>query len=830
MTEYLDSVYTEIQSHDNCLLVMGRGMGLNLVINRVVSNLVSQPVLALILNLPGGVCPPGAVSIAAETPPSARQSLYLKGGVFAVTNRVITVDLLNKIVPLVDSIIVYNAHQILPESSSLAFILRMLKAHKVHSFSSVPEAFSSSVSKLEKSLRALQTRNIFLYPRFRQIVQQCISARPVDVVELAQPLSPDMLEIQSNLMDLLDGCVSQVKKAHPNELEIELISTGASNVEFSLRRQLDSVWHELGPGTKATISDIALIRRLIRFLYMYDSISFHEYLLAVRAAGGSPDSNSSSSSAKKLFPTARSPWLYVDSAQTVFRLAKERVYSVIEGSLNVKLEPNPKWYLLHEILEEIVEESADLEDTKVLIVCETKSRAKELQDVVLSSPDTYMKKKWLSFLKRMKLQEPKASNELKNSRRRTEVILLRNEMETLHREFQKRPSHGPIDDFVGKKQKTSSASVVPLVLSTETIDESSSDYLELRLANGVTIVISSFWQEADVLSEVKPHFVIMFDPSVEIVRQVEVFRASTPSHPLRLYFTVFENSTEEKLYMNKLEKESIAFESLIRNKSVIIVPSGDLEVDLSRNVRMNELLSSGDSSRKGGSSTTKSTTKVVVDLREFRSDLPSFIHGRGMEVSPVTLEVGDYILSPNIVVERKSIADLIGSLASGRLYSQLKAMVSSYPTPALLIEFDSDKRFSLQSQASVKDSGDFSKKSIQSKLVVVALHFPKVRFIWSRSPFHSAEMFEHLKEHEPEPSVDQAYYAGLNGGFDSSGVDETTNEILSILPGVRLHSLRAAKISNLAELFNSEQSRLDQVLGSKNSANLCRLVEYDMGI
>lgn len=31
--------------------------------------------------------------------------------------------------------------------------------------------------------------------------------------------------------------------------------------------------------------------------------------------------------------------------------------------------------------------------------------------------------------------------------------------------------------------------------------------------------------------------------------------------------------------------------------------------------------------------------QVVVDMREFRSSLPSLLHARGMEVVPVTLEV-----------------------------------------------------------------------------------------------------------------------------------------------------------------------------------------------
>lgn len=54
-------------------------------------------------------------------------------------------------------------------------------------------------------------------------------------------------------------------------------------------------------------------------------------------------------------------------------------------------------------------------------------------------------------------------------------------------------------------------------------------------------------------------------------------------------------------------------------------------------------------------------------MREFRSNLPSILHLTQVQVVPATLTVGDYVLTPDIVVERKSVPDLIGSFASGRL-------------------------------------------------------------------------------------------------------------------------------------------------------------------
>ncbi len=82
-------------------------------------------------------------------------------------------------------------------------------------------------------------------------------------------------------------------------------------------------------------------------------------------------------------------------------------------------------------------------------------------------------------------------------------------------------------------------------------------------------------------------------------------------------------------------------------------------------------------------------------MREFRSELPSLIWKRGIDIEPVTLEVGDYILTPEICIERKSVSDLIGSLNNGRLYQQALQMTRFYKKPMLLIEFDPKQTFHL---------------------------------------------------------------------------------------------------------------------------------------
>src|SRR4051794_40706610 len=104
---------------------------------------------------------------------------------------------------------------------------------------------------------------------------------------------------------------------------------------------------------------------------------------------------------------------------------------------------------------------------------------------------------------------------------------------------------------------------------------------------------------------------------------------------------------------------------------------------------------------------TAAPPRVVVDVREFRSALPSLLHGNNMIVIPCQLTVGDYILTPDICVERKSIRDLITSLRNGRLYNQAETMMQHYKTPLLLIEFDQNKSFTFDAFATISTGTTF---------------------------------------------------------------------------------------------------------------------------
>lgn len=334
-----------------------------------------------------------------------------------------------------------------------------------------------------------------------------------------------------------------------------------------------------------------------------------------------------------------------------------------------------------------------------------------------------------------------------------------------------------------------------------------------------------------ILDILKPSVVIVYHPDMMFVREIEVYKAENPSKKLKVYFIFYEDSTEVQKFEASIRRENGAFESLIRQKSLMMIPVDQNGHCLGLNVSIEPLGSSYQNStrRAGGRKEIEKEMQVIVDMREFMSSLPNVLHQKGMSIIPVTLEVGDYILSPSICVERKSIQDLYMSFTSGRLYNQVETMVRYYRLPVLLIEFSQDKSFSFQCASDIGD--DVTPNSIISKLSLLALHFPRLRIIWSRSLHATAEIFASLKANQDEPDEMKAVRVGVpseDGIVENDVRAENYNtsavEFLRRLPGVTDSNYRAIMdgCKSLAELTLLPVEKLAELMGGQKAARTLR--------
>ena len=83
--------------------------------------------------------------------------------------------------------------------------------------------------------------------------------------------------------------------------------------------------------------------------------------------------------------------------------------------------------------------------------------------------------------------------------------------------------------------------------------------------------------------------------------------------------------------------------------------------------------------------------RIIVDEREKKSGIPDLLKAIGINIEMKTLPIGDYIVGPETVVERKSISDLVSSIFDGRLFDQCSRLKEHFQNPIILIEGNVDE-------------------------------------------------------------------------------------------------------------------------------------------
>jgi DNA excision repair protein ERCC-4 len=230
------------------------------------------------------------------------------------------------------------------------------------------------------------------------------------------------------------------------------------------------------------------------------------------------------------------------------------------------------------------------------------------------------------------------------------------------------------------------------------------------------------------------------------------------------------------------------------------------------------------SSRQGGSKRMKTVADLIrqtilVDTRELRSALPFVLYKNHLDIIPTTLSIGDYIVSRDICIERKSVTgnDLQQSLISGRLYKQLVNMTHAFAWPFLLLEFSTGKSFQLQSAET--SSGEINPGSLIAQVIAILMHFPTLRIVWSPSFLFTANVFTALKVGREQPRIEQGNdQDNLGGNRNTAVFQKRAIEFLKACPGITASNLpRILKqVSSIRGLVSMKEDELIGLMGKRD--------------
>jgi Fanconi anemia group M protein len=204
----------------------------------------------------------------------------------------------------------------------------------------------------------------------------------------------------------------------------------------------------------------------------------------------------------------------------------------------------------------------------------------------------------------------------------------------------------------------------------------------------------------------------------------------------------------------------------------------------------------------------KPENKVVIvsDFRE--KEVIENLKRLGATVNEQSLEVGDFICSENVAVERKSYDDFISSIIDGRVFEQAENLKKNFKKPIIIIEGYSNREFN-----------DNAFKAAVASLIVDF----NVSLLNTRNEFETAKnIFWIAKKEQGGRNAEVSIRVGKKPKDERKLVEF----IFSSLPGISNKTARKImdNFNSPKDFFSSSEKELQKSLGKKRGKDVWKIL------
>ncbi len=208
--------------------------------------------------------------------------------------------------------------------------------------------------------------------------------------------------------------------------------------------------------------------------------------------------------------------------------------------------------------------------------------------------------------------------------------------------------------------------------------------------------------------------------------------------------------------------------------------------------------------------------RIIVDEREKKSGIPDLLKSIGLNIEMKTLPIGDYIVAPETIVERKSIRDLMASVFDGRLFDQCSRLKEHFEHPIVLMEGNVDEIEEITENPLI----------FYGAISTVVLDF-KIPVIPTPSAAHTAKLLVSMCSRKDTPKG--PYLKKIKKSFD---LEKQQLSVLCSLPGIgekfavrmlekfgtplKVFSATTAELAKVEGLGESRAKKIKKTLDTKS--------------
>lgn len=173
--------------------------------------------------------------------------------------------------------------------------------------------------------------------------------------------------------------------------------------------------------------------------------------------------------------------------------------------------------------------------------------------------------------------------------------------------------------------------------------------------------------------------VVFYEPVPSEIRTIQRRGRTARKMPGKVIILITKGTPDVGYYWSSRRKERMM-------RSELEVLRSSLDKKFEDATSFYEGMTIKDNQKKLDEYSTTKNIKIIVDNREYRSNVIRFLSGKDAEIESQQLDVGDYVLSSRIGVERKKVDDFLNSLIEGKLFFQMRKLRDAYSRPVLILE------------------------------------------------------------------------------------------------------------------------------------------------
>lgn len=321
---------------------------------------------------------------------------------------------------------------------------------------------------------------------------------------------------------------------------------------------------------------------------------------------------------------------------------------------------------------------------------------------------------------------------------------------------------------------------------------------ELRADKHNVLVASSVAEEGLDIPSVD--LVIFFEPIPSEIRTIQR-RGRTGRHENgKMIVLMAKNTRDEAFYWTARSKEKKMKETLRVMKNSQIMPD---KQSLMPDASQEQTMLSEFSEEKGDK------IIIFVDSREQASIVSKelFAHD-DVKVIMKALDIGDYVLSKDVCVERKTAEDFLSSMLDGRMFGQMMNLRQNYVKPMVILEGNMEELFTLR---------NIHKNSIIGALTSIALDY-QVPIINTKNSKETAEYLYVIAKREQKGKDKEVR---LRVGRKGLTLGEQQRFIIEGFPmiGPALAKSMLEKFGSIKQIVDASEKELQAVenLGKKKA-------------